>query len=220
MNRLAAATIAVLSVAVAAYAVVAYTVLPIGAVIHPDLREAFLAHHRVVVYLHVFGAAAALLLGPLQFLPRLRSTRPRWHRWSGRVYLVAGVGVGGLTGLVLALAASGGPVARAGFAALALAWLSTGAAALWQVRRGDLAAHRRWVSRNFALAFAAVTLRLELPAMVAAGVPVAAAYAAVAWLCWLPNLLAVEAWLARERGAPGRVRPALAKPAQAASRCS
>lgn len=220
MNRLAAATIALLSIAVAAYAVVAYTVLPIGAVIHPDLREAFLAHHRVVVHLHVFGAAAALLLGPLQFLPRLRGTRPRWHRWSGRVYLVAGVGVGGLSGLVLAASASGGAVARAGFAALAIAWLTTGAAALWHVRRGDVPAHRRWMSRNFALAFAAVTLRLELPAMVAAGVPVTVAYAAVAWLCWLPNLLAVESWLAREGGTSRRSGTAFAEPGQAASRCS
>lgn len=46
--------------------------------------------------------------------------------------------------------------------------------------------------RNFALAFAAVILRLWLPAAVAAGVPFELAYPAVAWLCWVPNLLLAE----------------------------
>jgi hypothetical protein len=47
--------------------------------------------------------------------------------------------------------------------------------------------------RNFALTFAAVTLRVWLPAGTAAGVPFAVAYPVVAWLCWVPNLLAAEA---------------------------
>jgi hypothetical protein len=62
--------------------------------------------------------------------------------------------------------------------------------------------------RNFSLTFAAVTLRLWLPASVAAGVPFDLAYTVVAWLCWVPNLVAAELLLARtqDQGA----RPMLA----------
>jgi hypothetical protein len=46
--------------------------------------------------------------------------------------------------------------------------------------------------RNFALTFAAVTLRLYLPASMAAGVAFELAYPVIAWLCWLPNVIVAE----------------------------
>ena len=60
---------------------------------------------------------------------------------------------------------------------------------------------------NFALTFAAVTLRIYVPAAIVAGVAFATAYPVIAWLCWVPNLL-IAAWIAR-RTEPGRNAPAL-----------
>ncbi|MGA8050052.1 MAG: DUF2306 domain-containing protein, partial [Burkholderiales bacterium] len=71
------------------------------------------------------------------------------------------------------------------------------------IRARDLVSHRRWMVRNFALTFAAVTLRLWLPASVVAGVPYELAYSVIAWLCWVPNLLAAQLLL-RSRSSPGR----------------
>jgi uncharacterized membrane protein len=139
----------------------------------------------------------ALVLGPLQFSTRLRSAHPRVHRMSGRLYLGVGVLVGGLAGLYLSLHAHGGLVGRLGFAGLALAWLTTGLLAYRAIRRRDISTHRRWMVRNFALTFAAVTLRLWLPGSVAAGIPFGLAYPAIAWLCWVPNLIVAEWWLQR-----------------------
>jgi uncharacterized membrane protein len=195
--------VAALSVAVAAYAVAVYATQPVGAFVHPEMRASFAANPPAV-YAHVFGAAVALALGPWQFSARLRRRRPRVHRWMGRAYLALGVGVGGIAGLVLAPQAFGGGAARLGFAALALAWLASGMRAYAAIRAGDVAAHRRWMLRNFALAFAAVTLRLYLPAAVAAGLPFAPAYAAIAWLCWVPNLLVAEWLVGRGAGTASR----------------
>jgi hypothetical protein len=50
------------------------------------------------------------------------------------------------------------------------------------------------MTRNFALTFAAVMLRLYLPIAVAAGADFELAYAIIAWLCWVPNLLVAD-WL-------------------------
>lgn len=183
--------LAALSAGVALYAIVGYAVRPLGALVHPAMAASF-ANHAGAVYLHVFGAATALLLGPLQFLPAVRSRHPGWHRWSGRLYLAGGVLAGGLSGLYLAAHAHGGPMARTGFAALALAWLFTGLRAYVAVRRHELAAHRRWMVRNYALAFAAVTLRAYLGAGVAAGAGFDVLYAWIAWLCWVPNLALAE----------------------------
>jgi hypothetical protein len=54
--------------------------------------------------------------------------------------------------------------------------------------------------RNFALTFAAVTLRLYLPAWMIAGVAFDVAYPLIAWLCWVPNLAMVAWWQRLRRG--------------------
>ena len=163
----------------------------------PQQRAVYIANTAAIVA-HVAGGMIALLLGPIQFLPALRRRWPRVHRWLGRGYL-AGIGLGGLAGLWMAHLAYGGPVAQLGFAALALAWLTTSFQAFARIRAGDVAAHRAWMVRSFALTFAAVMLRLELPLLAAVGMSFEAAYATVAWACWVPSLLVVELVLARGR---------------------
>jgi uncharacterized membrane protein len=180
-----------LSLGVAAYAVAVYGFLPLGALVHPDMRATFAAY-PVGIYAHVFGSVAALALGPVQLWSRLRTQRPQLHRWLGRLYLGAGVVIGGVSGLFMAFHAFGGLPARLGFACLALAWLYSGLRAYLAIRSRDIVSHRRWMIRNFSLTFAAVTLRLYLPSSVAAGVAFEMAYPAIAWLCWVPNLMAAE----------------------------
>lgn len=188
-----------LSLAVAAYAGLAYSLAEPGKLVHPDMRAAFL-EHADAIRVHAFAAIAALALGPWQFSAALRARRPRLHRLMGRAYLAVGVGVGGLSGLYLAQFAYGGTPAHLGFTLLALAWLYSGWRAYTAIRGGDIGAHRAWMTRNFALTFAAVTLRLYLPVAMIAGLPMAASYAAIAWLCWVPNL-AFAHWLTRRRRA-------------------
>ena len=54
-------------------------------------------------------------------------------------------------------------------------------------------------SRNYALTLAAVTLRIELPLLqMAGGMTFDQAYATIAWMCWIPNLVLAE-WLFVER---------------------
>lgn len=197
-----------LSLGVVGYAIAVYSLLPLGAAVHPDMRPTFEHHHRLALYTHVFASALALALGPLQLSAGLRSAHPTWHRWAGRVYLGAGVLVGGVSGLFVAFHAFGGPVARAGFACLAVAWLFSGAKAYGAIRRGDVAVHRRWMLRNFALTFAAVTLRLWLPGLVIAGVTMNVAYPIVAWACWVPNLVVAEYVFGRTRLANAEPSPA------------
>jgi uncharacterized membrane protein len=184
-------TIAMLSLGVAVYAIGAYGLLPLGTLVHPDMRAAFLAH-PIGIYTHIFASAVALAIGPFQFSSRLRASRIQLHRWSGRAYLGVGVLLGGLSGLYMSLHAFGGIASQLGFGCLALAWLFTGLRAFLAIRRHDVATHRRWMVRNFALTFAAVTLRLYLPASMAAGVAFELAYPVIAWLCWLPNVIVAE----------------------------
>jgi uncharacterized membrane protein len=180
-----------LSLGVAAYAVGVYGLMPLGTLVHPDMRATFQAH-PIGIYAHVFASVVALTLGPFQFSSRLRASQIQLHRWSGRAYLGVGVLLGGLSGLYMSFHAFGGVEARLGFGCLALAWLFTGLCAFLAIRRRDVASHRRWMVRNFALTFAAVMLRLYLPASMVAGVDFGLAYSVIAWLCWVPNVVVAE----------------------------
>ena len=197
--RLSLGALNTFALLVAAYAVVAYAVWPLGTMVAPEMAAAHRAH-PVLVYGHVFAAALALALGPFQFSTRLRNARPQLHRWIGRTYLGLGVLLGGVFGLLLSRYAFGGPVAQIGFALLAIAWLYTGLRGWLAIRGRDVATHRQWMLRNQALTLAAVTLRLYLPVALVARWPFEPAYMAIAWLCWVPNLLIAEWWLRSPAG--------------------
>ena len=144
---------------------------------------------------HVIGGGTILIIGGFQFIAAIRARRIAVHRWMGRAYL-SGVLIGGIGGLVLAFGAAGGPVARIGFGLLAIVWLTSGTLAYRAVRSGDLGRHRLWVTRNYALAFAAVMLRIQLPILQGGfGLDFESSYAIVAWLSWVPNLILVDWWL-------------------------
>ena len=159
------------------------------------LRANFLAH-PVAFLTHTTAAGLALLVAPFQVLPALRRRWPRVHRWTGRVYVVACL-LGGIAGLRIAFGTAYGPVAAAGFATLALAWLATTTLGFQAARAGDVGRHRAWMLRSVALTFAAVTLRLQLWGAVAGRIDFDVAYPAIAWLCWIPNLVVIEWWLRR-----------------------
>lgn len=177
-------------------------VFPLG----PDLAfpgfGVHLAERKLMFLAHVYAASAALLLGGFQFSSALRALPV--HRWIGRAYVLA-VLIGGLSGLVIGSRAIGGPIAAMGFSLLAIFWLGSTALALWYVRVGNIPAHRRWMTRSFALTFAAVTLRIYLLIFGFSGFEYAEASIYLAWMCWVPNLVFAE-WLVRRAGAAsGRI---------------
>jgi uncharacterized membrane protein len=151
--------------------------------------------------IHAAAAATALLVGAFQLLPRVRARLPRLHRWNGRLYVLA-CAIGGVTGLVLALGSTAGPVATAGFGTLGIAWLFATLLAWRRAVQRRFAEHRAWMIRSWALTFAAVTLRLYLPMIPFFDVSFMDGYRAISFLCWTANLAAAELYLlARPRPA-------------------
>lgn len=209
MEKTARTILYLLILIVAVSATYNYGFRPLGDGLPPPMQANYQAH-PFGIYTHVFAAVVALSIGPFQFLGALRKRRPQLHRWMGRIYLGVGVLVGGLSGLYMAQFAYGGIGVKLGFAGLALAWLFTGWQAYRAIRSGDVARHRAWMVRNFSLTLAAVSLRVWLPLSMMAGIDFESAYAVIAWICWVPNLVAAELfWVSATAG--------LRRPAQSAS---
>ena len=167
------------------------------------------AHYALLVA-HIFTALVALVLGPLQFIPAMR-TRRRIHRAIGRVYLLAGVLPSALTAVPVALL-SGRLITQIGLTIPAILWLITGALAYRAARRHDYAQHQNWMMRNYALTFLAVTSRILVPLLLLAQIPFTTTSAgsirdsAPAMipigqvLGWIVNLTAAEILIRRRKG--------------------
>ena len=155
----------------------------------------FVAYHAqlrpIAFFAHVIFAPVALALVPFQLWQGLRNRRPIVHRVLGRLYGLA-ILISGASGLWLAATTMAGPVAAFGFGLLAVLWLGTTGRGISLAIRGDRVAHRRWMIRSIALTLAAVTLRIQIPMGMMLDIPFDTAYPAIAWLCWVPNLIVAE----------------------------
>jgi uncharacterized membrane protein len=160
--------------------------------------------HRATLSVHAISAAIALLVGPWQFLDRLRTRRLGLHRVVGRIY-VAAIAIAWASSIPIALHAETGAAASVGFLMLGACWIAITITALSKVLLGNIRSHKQWMIRSYALTAAAITLRLYLGIATGLHLPFNVAYPAIAWLCWVPNLAATELVLLLIRSrAPGR----------------
>ena len=123
------------------------------------------ADHRfagfpIALVVHILGATTYALAAIPQFAPRFRRRHPVWHRRAGRVLVVAGLLVA-ISALWMMLFYEPQPgtgdllyVLRLVFASAIAACLVLGVAA---VHRGDVATHRAWMVRAYAIGLAAGT---------------------------------------------------------------
>lgn len=128
----------------------------------PELRPAddrFTSFPTALV-VHITGAAVFALVGILQFAPRIRRRHRAWHRRAGRVVAAAGLAVAG-SALWLTLFYEAQPgtgdllyAMRLVFAPAMTGCLVLGYTA---IRRRDIAAHRAWMIRAYALGLGAGT---------------------------------------------------------------
>jgi uncharacterized membrane protein len=110
---------------------------------------------RALLIPHTLAGTFALLAGPFQFSTRFRQRHLQWHRVTGRLYALAVV-VGSITGIALAWGRPGLP----GTSMQAAAWVVCTAAAVIAARNGQIAVHRQWMARSYAVTFTFVSSRI------------------------------------------------------------
>jgi peptidoglycan biosynthesis protein MviN/MurJ (putative lipid II flippase) len=154
-----------------------------------------------------------LMLGPVQFLKSIRRNNIQAHRVVGYLYFLmlypASAGA-----LWLSFYAFSGLPALLGFASLAAGWVATGYLAFVAVKEKRIQDHKEWMLRNYAMTYAAVSLRVMLVINLATngGRPTETGYAVISWACWVMNLIIMEVWIRFvERASPPASEPS-AKP--------
>jgi hypothetical protein len=208
-----------------AYSVPPYLTLDPATARIPRLRQDLPAHYVLLVG-HVWLGTLTLVTVCVQIWPWVRNRFPAVHRWSGRVYVFAGV----LPTALFALAITPFSAGPAGNAIAAILWLITTVAGFRAARRRRYDHHRRWMIYSFALALQIVWGRIVLLTL-----PLFPGYdfsdphtqiivlETATWIGFVVNLLAAQIWLewtARRHdraAAPPAAGPAVEPPARAAA---
>jgi uncharacterized membrane protein len=156
----------------------------------------------VPVELHIIFASLYLILGAFQFAPRFRRRRPGWHRVAGRLLVPSGI-IAASAGMWMSLfyphqPNDGAPllVFRLVFGSAIILSIVLGLAA---ILRGDIAQHRAWMMRGYAIALGTGTQVLTtLPWVLLLGQPGVVPRELLLLAGWVINLAVVE-WFIRRR---------------------
>ena len=105
---------------------------------------------NVAFAMHIVLGVVVTFGGSLQLVPRLRDRAPLFHRWNGRIYLLAvfAVAIDGLY-LVYVRGIVGGVGSNIAISINAVLMMLFGAMALRHALARDFATHRRWALRLF-----------------------------------------------------------------------
>jgi uncharacterized membrane protein len=160
---------------------------------------------KTAFYVHVFSAVGALMAGFTQFSAHLLRYHRSLHRLIGRIYAYDILVINFPTGMILAVCANGLLPGRIAFVLLDCLWFSFTLIAVVAIRNGQIARHREFMIRSYALTFSAITLRTwKIILSHSFRIDPIHLYMTEAWMGFVPNLLVVEWWIrTRERRSSG-----------------
>ena len=159
---------------------------------HSPLLLAEPAARRIALVTHISSRIVAVLIGPWQFLQRLRQRFLHLHRLLGRTYLIA-VAAGSVAAQWLALTTTKGWAWGIGVAMLGVAWLATSGVAFLAIQRRQIRIHREWMVRSYIAIFAFVTFRVFVERLLATHVvPAQDVWITGFRACWVVRLFMAE----------------------------
>jgi uncharacterized membrane protein len=159
-------------------------------------------------YIHVFTIIPVLLAGFTQFSRPILSEQRWLHRFMGRIYAYDILLINAPVAMVLAVNANGLLPGRVAFVVIDCLWFWFTLKAVIEARKGNIAAHRRFMIRSYALTLSAVMLRAwKLIILSFVYVDPLHLYMIDSWLGFVPNLLFAE-WLIKCSAQRSKLRSA------------
>jgi uncharacterized membrane protein len=168
------------------------------------------ARYPALTLIHIIPGLLFMLLGPLQFSRALRSRHLRWHRRIGRIFLLCGVVVGvSALAMSFGMPAIGGVSQAAATTLFAVFFLFALGKAFRHILRREVALHREWMIRAFAIGLAVATIRpiigIFFATSLVTGLTPAEFFGIGFWIGFVLHLVAAEAWIywTRAQAQPG-----------------
>ena len=163
----------------------------------PNQLGPTLFNKQIWYFAHLIVALPVIVGAPLQFVPTLRNTRPKLHRWVGRFY-VGGAILAALLAIYLGGIVGEYEGSRLSIVLLATTWIFFTVAAWRCAVNKKFEAHRQFMIRSYGMALVLVWLRLmyQLQDWLFFYVKDEAMRDATReWASWIVPLLIIELWL-------------------------
>ncbi len=159
-------------------------------------------------FLHIIPGALFMILAPTQFIATIRENHIWFHRLSGRILVVCGFVIG-ITALVMSFQmAIGGANETAATFVFAVVFLFALGKAFYHVRRREIARHREWMIRMFAIGLAIATVRPIVGMFFVFTTLSPHEFFGIAfWLGFTIHLIAAEIWINYTRAKEHSVAP-------------
>jgi len=157
---------------------------------------------KVAFYTHVFTIIFALLAGFTQFSALILKDHTNIHRLVGKIYIYDVLLINVPAAMIMAIYANGLLPTKTAFVILDCLWFWFTYKAVIEIKKGNVAAHRRFMIRSYALTLSAVTLRAwKIIILSFVDIDPLHLYMINAWMGFVPNLLFAE-WLIRRKRKP------------------
>lgn len=161
----------------------------------PQIEKSF-SDTTTLTLLHVIPGALFLILGLFQFSPQIRERHIGFHRWSGRVVVFLAV-FAGVTGVLMGVVFPYSHTERLPTALAGALLMIAPVMAIRAIRRGDVARHREWMIRLFAVGVGIVAIRLVGPViiMLMSPTPFRDIVGLTFWAGWILSVFVAELWI-------------------------
>lgn len=173
----------------------------ITGVMPSDPADMHYVKHALLISFHIIPGFLFLALGPLQFMASVRVRWPKLHRLSGRIFVVSGY-LMAISAIIINVSFPpfGGVFKSIAVYVFSIAQIVTLSIAFQSILRRNIARHRTWMIRAFAIGLAISTMRIFfIPAYLLYGVPSEFTIGLGMWIGFLVNIVVAEIILWRER---------------------
>ena len=151
-------------------------------------------------YSHVLIAGVILVIGFFQVSESFRNRYIKIHRVLGFIYVFGVLFFSAPGGMVMAFFINRGPMVLASFILQCSLWFYFTYVAFAEIRKRNIENHKAMMYRSFSLTLAAITLRVYIFFFsYEYNLAQPTAYATLAWLSWVPNLLIAEYIIRRKK---------------------
>jgi hypothetical protein len=161
--------------------------------------------NKALTFVHIIPGALFMILAPLQFVPGIRARHLWFHRLSGRLVVVLGLIIG-ITALIMSFKTNiGGATETSATVVFAIIFLFSLVKGFYHIRRHEVALHREWMIRMFAIGFAIATVRPIVGMFFAFSRLSPHQFFGIAfWIGFTIHFIAAEVWInyTRKRNVP------------------
>jgi uncharacterized membrane protein len=163
------------------------------------LDEVFV-RHPILTMIHVVPGLLFTVIGPFQFSESIRARHLQWHRWNGRIFIATGFIIG-ISALLMSftMQSIGGVNQAAATVLFGSFFLFALSKAFGHIRRREVALHRQWMIRAFAIGLAVASIRPIVGIFFAtsrfSGLTPAQFFGTAFWIGFVLHLIAAEAWI-------------------------